>query len=306
MPALMMTAHRREKMTTNILSQKAVIADVVIRRWTGRKLDRQVTDEVNSERNAEADAGRYNKLLISKDAFREVHRLTSTARQRHYHYTLPWSDAGFRILPTAKFDEFANEFRTLRGEFEAAAVIFDKKYPDYVAGAKKRLGKMFNADDYPANARIRTMFSFKVSIRPCPDANDFRVSLGKEQLQDIKSGLEQEMQAALQEAMREPVRRIIDVVEKMAGKLKAYKPATDTDRAENTFRDSLVDNVRELVPLLSAFNLTGDKDLAKIATRMDKELCKSDADVLREDEATRKKVAKAAEEILKQANALMA
>jgi hypothetical protein len=91
----------------------------------------------------------------------------------------------------------------------------------------------------------------------------------------------------------------------MVIRLKGYKPATDKKRAEGTFRDSLVENIRELVPLLESFNLTDDKALAALTKRIAKELCESDADVLREDEKTRKAVAKAAEDILKQANALM-
>jgi hypothetical protein len=125
-------------------------------------------------------------------------------------------------------------------------------------------------------------------------------------MEDVKSALQADMEAALKEAMLEPVRRVVDVVGKMAIKLKDYKPATDTGRAENTFRDSLVENVRELLPLLDAFNLTGDKNITKIAQRMEKELCKNDADTLREDDDVRKKVQKAADDILKQANALMA
>ena len=290
----------------NLLSQKAVIADVVIRRWTGRKLDREVTEETNSSHKAEADAGRFNKLLISKAAFQEVHRLTSAARQKHYVMTLPWSDAGYRILPTAMYDDFANSFRELKQEFNKAADTFARQYPSYVSGAEKRLGRMFKPEDYPDHAKVRGMFSFNVSIRPCPDADDFRVTLGKEQMEDVKSALQADMEAALKEAMLEPVRRVVDVVGKMAIKLKDYKPATDTGRAENTFRDSLVENVRELLPLLDAFNLTGDKNITKIAQRMEKELCKNDADTLREDDDVRKKVQKAADDILKQANALMA
>lgn len=290
----------------NLLSQKAVVADVVIKLWTGRKLDRQVTDEVNQQNKAEADAGRYNKLLISKAAFAGIYRVTGAARTKHFLRTLPWSDAGYRILPTALYDEFANEFRELKADFNKEADSFNKLYPTYVSGAKKRLGSMFKAEDYPDAKNVRGKFDFKVSIRPCPDADDFRVSLGKEQISGIKSDLEKEMQDALEEAMREPIRRIVNVVEKLGSRLKGYKPATNETRAENTFRDSLVGNVRELIPLLDAFNLTGDKNLTKLTERMRKELCTNDASVLRDDEDTREKVAKAADDILKQANALMA
>jgi hypothetical protein len=297
--------NRREKMV-NLLSQKAVLADVVVRQWTGRKLDRRITDEVNQQHHADADAGRYNKLLIAKEAFTEVYWITGVARVKHYLMTLPWSNSGWRILPTAMYAEFANTFRQYRSDFDAAANQFAKLYPDYVQAAKKRLGNMFNEDDYPAASKVRGMYAFDVSIHPCPDVEDFRVSLAKEQMADIRSNLKEELEAALSSAMQEPVRRVVAVVEKMALKLKGYKPKTEKSKAANTFRDSLVTNIQELLPLLSAFNLTNDKGLTALAKRLETELCSNDADVLREDEETRKQVAKAADEILKQANALMA
>ena len=305
---------------TNVLSTKAILADVTIRRWTGRKLDRKITDEVNEQHQADADAGRYNKLLIPKAAFGDIHALTSQARHKHILMTMPWSNAGPRILPTAMYDEFAATFRKLRDEYNEAADKFAKSYPTHLAGAEKRLKTMFNRDDYPDPKKVRGMFDFKVSIQPCPDTDDFRIKIGKEQLEDMKNNLQADLKSALKEALNEPVRRIAKVVEKMAIKLKEYKPAERkvvkvkdggkskkkvVEKAENTFRDTLVTNIQEILPLLGAFNLTGDENLAALFARVEKELCANDAEVLREDDAVRAKVQKAAEDILQQANNLM-
>lgn len=306
---------------TNVLSTKAILADVTIRRWTGRKLDRKITDEVNEQHNAEADAGRYNKLLIPKAAFATVHTLTSQARHKHILMTMPWSNAGPRILPTAMYDEFAKTFRDFRDQYNEAADTFAKAYPKYLKEAPQRLKDMYNGEDFPRPDRVRGLFDFKVSIQPCPDADDFRIKVGKEQLEDMKSSLQADIEDALKEALNEPIRRVVKVVEKMAVKLREYKPAERQvvkvkdgkktkkkviEKAENTFRDTLVTNIQELLPLLSAFNLTGDKTLSALVTRVEKELCSNEAEVLREDEAVRAQVQKAAEDILKQANSLLA
>ena len=52
-------------------------------------------------------------------------------------------------------------------------------------------------------------------------------------------------------------------------------------RTEGTFRNSLVDNVREFVRLVSAFNLTGDPIVANISERINAVLCTYDGDDLR-------------------------
>jgi hypothetical protein len=291
---------------TNPLVTKAIIADVVIRRWTGRKLDRTITDEVNTSYDATEDAGRYNKLLLSKEAFAEIRQVVSHARTKHLVLTLPWADSGFRILPLAMYDEFASAFRKYKQEFDEAADKFDTNFERYKLSRKKELGKAFREEDYPDKARVRQMFDFKTIVRPCPNVDDFRVSLAKEQIEDITSGLREEMEAALKESLHEPLRRIVKVVGKMAVKLENYVPGDEDTEAENTFKDSLVNNVRNLIPILSAFNLSGDKELDGLIKKMDKELCAIDAPILREDADKRTKVQKAATDILKKANELMA
>ena len=61
------------KLTTP-LSRKAVLVSVNISQWTARKLDREVTDEVNASHGAQKDAGRYNKLLLEKEALADPDR----------------------------------------------------------------------------------------------------------------------------------------------------------------------------------------------------------------------------------------
>jgi hypothetical protein len=52
-------------------------------------------------------------------------------------------------------------------------------------------------------------------------------------------------------------------------------------RTEGTFRNSLLENLRELARRPPVFNLTGDPILANISERINAELCTYDADDLR-------------------------
>jgi len=289
-------------MSTNALAMKAVLASVTIRRWTGRRLDRQVTDEVNQANGAEADAGRYNKLLIAKVAFEEVTAIVRAARTAHYVMTLPWQDEGSRILPAELIPDFQKRFQTFRIDFEKAADEFTKKYPSYMTTAKKRLGRMFKEEDYPQPKSVRGLFDFKTICRPCPTSDDFRIKIAKEHETDLKTTLEAEMKEALQNAMRDPVDRITEVVGKLSERLRNYTPG----EKKGVFRDSLVENIQELVTILPAFNLTGDAKMTALTDRIAKELCKNEAQTLRDDEKVRKAVVKSADAILKQAESLFA
>jgi len=291
--------------TTNVLASKAVLANVSVSMWTARKFDKKVTDETNARHHADPDAGRWNKLLVAKKDIAELTSLAGAARLYHYAVTLPWADRGPRLLPTEAFMRHT-ELRKMKADFDKLADTFCKHYPAIVADAKTRLNGMFNAADYPDPSVIRSKFAFEIEYLPCPDANDFRVSLGQEVMDEIKSDLEARMGSAVDTAMSNVRERIVDVVGHMAEKLKGYAPGMKGKRAENTFQDSLVDNVRDLVDLLPSFNLTDDPKLDALIKKMRDKLCAVDAEELRDNEHERKYVAKQAAAILKEAQEFLA
>lgn len=288
------------------ISQKAMLAGVKISAWSARKLDRKITDEVNATHAASADAGRYNKALISKAALAEIMTIAGRARAEHYARTLPWADNGNRILPSAGYQAFAACMRKLGEEFDAAVSKFVAGYPAFVDDARVQLNGMFNADDYPAPDEIARKFSFKRQIWPMPDSADFRVDLSEGEADRIREDIKAEFDAAVQMAMRDVYSRIAEVVSAMSEKLRAYRPALGKgDKAEGIFRDSLVGNIRDLVTLLPSLNMTGDATLAKITARMEK-LCRYDAEDLRDDATVRNQTADAAAEILAEVNEFLA
>jgi len=67
---------------------------------------------------------------------------------------------------------------------------------------------------------------------------------------------------------------------------------------DNTFHDTLVENLREQAILLPKFNVSGDPKLDKLLQEINMKLCINDADVLRHDFDIREDVAKDAKEIL--------
>lgn len=301
---------------TNLLSQKAVLASLTISGWGARAYDKKVSTETNRRHHASDDAGRFNKLLIAKDAIAEINRIGGAARSAQYRLTQPWYDDGARVLPTALYDEFSKTLRAFKSEYETAVVVFRKIYPQTIIDAKGRLNAMFNEEDYPDPSEMTIYdwkknpigrFMFDIKIMPCPDIADFRVSLADEHAQDIKDDLERRMRDALEHAMDEPIHRVMEVVGNMVERLTAFKPAKPGSgkKTEGIFKDSLVDNIRDLVTLLPAFNLSNNKKLDAIITRMNRDLCSADAADLRTDAKLRDATKKAATAILSDAEALM-
>jgi len=284
---------------TTPLSRKALLVGVNISQWTARKLDRAITDKVNRQHGAADDAGRYNKLLIAGEHLAELNRLVSRARQLHYTMTQPWADEGLRILPNALYHKFAEEFRTMKREFADAADRFAAAYPGFIEERKAELNGLFNEADYPSAEKIRSKFELDLTILQFPDAVDFRSELDDDTVAEIKAQLQTTTASAVDGAMQHTVERIVEAVGHMAKRLAEYVPSQGKGSpAENVFRDSLVENVRQLAELLPAFNLTGDERLAALTERIKTELCVEDAENLRKNDDVRDAVQKSADEIV--------
>jgi hypothetical protein len=274
------------------LAAKAMLVSLSIKQWDGRKLDRRASDKVTSDANASATAARVTKSLVAKAALAEIAGIATRARAEFYKRSLPWANDGTRLLSNLAFLEFGKVMRELQAEFNAAADKLEAALPGAIRQAEIDLGALFDPADYPAPSEIRARFSFpRPRVFPLPNAADFRVDIGAEALADERARIEADMQSLLSDAMRDVTARIVETVGTMAEKLKAFKPAKGKgDKSEGIFRDSLVANVRELVDVLPALNLTGDARLTAIAERM-RELVATDASVLREHGDVRRDIA---------------
>ena len=298
----------------SILSSKAVLACPSISRWTARKYDRKITGEIHEERHMSDDAGRYRKYLLGEKDLEEIAQIGNRARMYHQTNTLAWANVeGQRLLPTVKYIAYCEAMNEFKQQHDAAVDRFLPRYPDMINEAEKRLNSAFDPDDYPPPSQIRRKFSFVLDFMPVPVA-DFRCQLKADDVEALERQMQDRMRSALEQTQREAMERAVDVLKKMIERLHAYKPAEPTKtgkrkkgaKAEGTFRDSLVENVRELLPVLRSFNFAEDKKFDQLCDQMERQLCKHDADQLREDDAAREHVADAAEKILADVEQFMA
>ncbi len=267
------------------LANRAMLVRLSISQWTARKHDKNATHTVENHYGAQ-DAGRFNKVLIAQDAIKAVEKTANSARTWHYDQTLPWTDEGYRLLPAANFAEYSAKMRELHAAFDAAVDQFCANYPDLVIDAKIRLNGLFNPSDYPRYVRDR--FGLETQISPVPMAADFRVALRDEETAEIQAEIEERTAQATTAAHQDLYRRLADTIGHMADKL-----ATDA-----IFRNSLVDNLRELCELLPRLDLQGDPVLAQIRAHAEQKLLRYDADTLRDNPSARAETARDATAIL--------
>ncbi len=266
-------------MNTNLTST-AMIVNLSISQWTARKYDKNVSKKVEDEYNAH-DAGRYNKILVAKEAIKEIQKVANEARTFHYTNTLPWSENGDRILTAANYFTYTEGLREKHDKFDAVVSKFLSAYPSLKEDAKIRLNGMFNELDYPNLEDLKYKFNFMVHVEPIPDSGDFRVGLKDSEVEKIKEEINDRREELEKKAMRDLWERTYSAVKHMVDRLS---------NEDAVFRNSLIGNIAELVELLPKLNIGNDKKLMEMTREIENKLLGVDADVLREDKGTRREI----------------
>ena len=272
------------------LDEKAMLVKLNIQQWTARKYDKKVTAEVKEMHHTVDEVGRFNKILIAQDEIRKIQQITTGARNFHYFQTLPWCDDGARILPAKNYDKYMTGMRKYREDFEKVVRSFIGDYPALIDEAKKRLNSMFSRDDYPDPKDIHTRYSYNVVIEPIPTATDFRVELNDSDISEISKDIAERTKTAQQNAMKELWQRLHEVVAKLHERIR------DKD---TIFKNTIIENISEVVDLIPALNIDNDAELNKMAKKVSESLCQYDPQTLRDDDKTRETAAKTADSILK-------
>lgn len=288
------------------LSSRAMVVSLSISQWSAQRLDRSVTEEVTQQKNAAKDAGNFNKHLLPKEALGGINKIVSATRDDFLQRTLPWMNDGSRIMRAEAFMAHSAWFQGQKTKFFEAVEEFLTKYPAYTADAQRRMGDMFDPTDFPLVRDLRARFDMRMRIMPAPSAEDFRVQMSEHQAAAIRSEIEASITSAAEAAVKNVYERIHEVCSRMVERLTAYRPSQGKgDRAEGTFRDSLVLNVRDLCGIMPALNITGSPDLDRLASELEK-LGRFDADTLRFSDRARDETKKQAQDILDQIGAFIA
>ena len=262
------------------IASSAVLIDLNISIWTARKLDKNVSKEIDINKNTTIKAGNYNKhILAGSDQLEKITKLAGEIRDWHGRQTLPWSDTGTRLLPMSNFFDYKQQLGVYEAEFQSRINTFIYEYPNIILGMAFKLGKLFDRSEYPETDKIAHKFNLKYTIMPVPETKDFRVDIAD----DIRNEMQQEYQKAyegrVEAAMSDAWSRLHTTLEHMVDRLSGND--------KKIFRNSLVDNALELTNLLTKLNVTKDPKLEQARQALEKSLVGVSADDLRDSQGAR-------------------
>lgn len=264
------------------IASSAVLIDLSISCWTGRKLDKRASNDVTAQNNAAKGVANVHKKLLGDCAELDaVQKFAANARNAHYAMTMPWSDLGMRLCPTTKYIDTNGYERTMTGlqtEFFRLTEAFLNAYDWEIQNSQLKLGSLFNAEEYPSRDSLASKFKFRFVAIPLPDAGDWRLDIGNEAAASMREQYEKFYGEQLTKAMNDVWERAHEALTKMSERLDY---ADDTTK--KVFRDTLVTNVQEIVDLLGSMNITDDPAMADAHRRLDAAMQGITPDALRED-----------------------
>lgn len=276
------------------LTASAVLIDLNISVWVGRKSDRKNQQKIIEDNGAaSADAAHVTKkLFVDNPKLEEIMRKANAARGYIGDKTLPWM-GDLKLLPMSSFLKVIEDLSALRDDFDAAVNDFLSDYDIAITAQAFKLGALFDRTQYPSAEELRTKFSMNWNVLPLPAAGDFRV--------EAENHLKKELQDAYTKAMNDRVNQSMAL---MWGRLKECiqhlvdRLGKGDDGKKNIFRDSMLENAKELVNLLKDFNLTNDPQMEQARRELNALIEHVEPDDLRKNDAVRDDVRKNASAIL--------
>lgn len=277
------------------LQDKAILVKLAISLPGNARTDVKITQDTITQHSMGAKAGRWLKQLYPDEAIQPLVKLQGEIRTYHYEHTLPWSDEGYRILPTAHHAEYTDKLRQFRAQFEQARDYFCANLDRWIDWARTAHNGTFDGSCYPTADKLSRKFSLDLDFSPVPSGSDFRCSIDQTELDIMAQQVNQRVAEATELARADLWHRLVEPLRAMADKL------SEPDRANGQspiFRDTLVSNLADIARLIPALNVTSDPALAAFASEVQSKLATLKPDTLRQSKTSREETAKQAAEIL--------
>ena len=277
------------------ISSSALLVELNISVWPASKLDREITDKVNSDASAVRGASQTKKNLFAGTSLRkDISDFAARIRLYHNKHTLPWADKGERMLPTALFMDYKQTMNGFEQTFNMMCDNFFIEYPRLVVEAPTNLGSMYKAEDYPDLEDVKLKFGFKRAVKPVPEAGDFRLDIPAYDLEEMRSEFVSQQDRKLADAMREPWDRLHEMLVGISEKL------TDVDGdGKNRDHDTLISNPIELCGLLTKLNVTNDPKLEEARRQLEVAMVTADIEDIKEHADSRNELKSKVDDILK-------
>jgi hypothetical protein len=203
--------------------------------------------------------------------------------------TLPFPEAGIRLLPQNSLGLFANTMQTYRERLQEAARELASQYDTIKSEAQRRLGTLFNASDYPRT--LDGLFDMEWSIVPI-EPPQYLVALNPEVFRQEQARVRERFESAVELAEQAFATELKWLTAHLAERLTGLH-----DGQPKVFRDSAVENLREFFERFRRLNIRSSPELDALVEQAQQTITGIEPQTLRDSNRLRQMVARDFEQI---------
>jgi hypothetical protein len=282
------------------LATSGILIRAKVKVWTATKQDREISDEVTSNKKAARNAGRYTKQLFADVP--EL-RLLLNDRQTWYNFvqrvTYPW-DGEWGYLPTSRIAQVMDEVQKRKVKSMELLENFINAMPAAISNEAFVQGDMFKREDYPTPDEVRSKFRIIVQTMNIPEG-DYRVTIADDLAEDLKNNYEQQTRDIIKDIHDKQNEQLVKVLQSFSHCCDSETVMEDGEvkvKRRKMYESTLTDAL-ELCETFSKFNLTQDPRLEDARTELLKILDGVTIDQLRSSDTKRIVVKEGVDDILK-------
>ena len=261
------------------LSDKCMLVKLTIKRAALTKRDQYLTDKIQAQ---EGDQSLTVLTKLFRDKSSPINQIMTAVNEVYaYHrkHTLPYVDAGPRILPSDNYMDYTAEMKHLIAKVDN---LLAQWMPDYdllvqqdvmYRNAGHAAGRA-TVDDYPSAEKFAQAMSVEYRFSPMPDSRHFLFDLSDEDLAAFEAA---ENEAAAT-ANADTVARMLKPLHSLVERLKEYQ-----GQKGERFHNSLIQNVIEGCDLAQRLAINPTEELTNEirSLREAAQACLADVEIIK-------------------------
>ncbi len=203
--------------------------------------------------------------------------------------TLPYPDPGIRLIRQEDLEAFNARMVELREELDEAVWRLDEHYGELQSAARDRLGRLYNASDYPESLRglFHVAWDFP-SVEPPDYLRQLSPEVYRQECQRVAARFDEAIQLAEQAFIDELRQLVSHLHERLTGQV---------DGKPKIFRDSAVDNLSEFFERFRRLNVRSNAELEELVGQCGQVVQGVEPQSLRDNQGLRQAIARELSEV---------
>lgn len=224
------------------------------------------------------------RLIDTKhESYRALTSIKSQINRYWRDSSLPYPEAGIRLIRNDAVDEFNSSLLGFKDELESAVIDLDRHFWDLKEAARVRLGALFDHDDYPSSLSNEFQVSWDF---PSVDAPDYLRRLSPDiycrECERVRSQFSNAVELA-EQMFRE---QLAELVEHLMERL-----STDENGKQKTFRDSTITNLDDFFSRFRQLNIGSNEELDQLVEQAQSVIRGVEPQRLRDNDSLRQRIA---------------